>query len=217
MDEIKDKIQDLVSGRLSVSEEKEVRAVMEQNETLSNYYQLLLLSESAIEEDIASEHRTFLKSLSNNAEKTQPRNNNIIYWIGIAASILILVISIITANLSLTDGDLADQYTYNTISIRSADSEEDIIFNQAQKAYRDGEYELLWEKLNNIQAEGSLLEKDKEWLTAITYLKTEGSNSESFRKSISEITEDTQHPYHEDAVKLISELQSVWRVFVVKK
>ncbi len=217
MNDIKDKIQDLVSGKLSGSEEMEVQASINENVELQEYYQLLLLSEKAIEEEIASEHRSFLKSKSETTQKNQTKGNTIIYWIGIAASVIILVLSISTANLSFTDGDLADQYTYNTISIRSADSEEDIIFNQAQKAYRDGDYEKVWAKLNDIVLSGSLLEKDKEWLTAVTYLKTEGSESDSFKNSVSKITSDPQHPYHEDALKLMSELQSFWRLFVVKK
>lgn len=219
MEKASDLIERFLDGDLSAEEKDEFLARLEVEEDLRNELAAEKSARAAFEYQIAEDTRALArewvdKDIQKRAEK--PRTLPL-YITGIAASLLILVTCVWSINYSHGDFALADNYHINAFASRDGNEFSDPTFTEAVKAYYRNDFDQARSILSQHSTDLQIVEQNKDWLELLLSLKTEGSDSESFRKRLSEITDNENHEFYGPAHQLQDDLNLFWRRFVVKK
>lgn len=212
-------IDKLIAGELTESEANELMEKINADPSLKKFYLSEKASKEVFEYQIRNDTRALMAKLLEKEQKQSKESpkSTILYFTGIAASLLILIVSVVTINLSHSDTALADEFNINVISSRNGATFSDSNFTQALKAYFLNDFKTAKEKLALPAEEESLVVEYKDWLSLMILLKTEGSDSMEFQNQFQAILNDENHEFYIQAVKLNKELQLFWRNFVVRK
>ncbi|GLR17962.1 hypothetical protein [Portibacter lacus] len=171
------------------------------------------VSEAAFELEISNSTRAFLNGLD--AEQSEPKRKRIFYLAGIAASLLILIVSVVTINLSHNDGAIADEFGINKQIARNGNNISDDNFTSAVRAYYKGDYTEANSWLSKSDDSEGNISEYKDWLRLLIALKTMGSKSETFNNQLDSILENEQHEFYRQAVFMKKDLDLFWRKFLI--
>ena len=174
-----------------------------------------LASEAAFELAIANETRDYLRSLPQGERKKSSFRPT--YIASIAASLLVIIASVVTINFTHSDQSMAGKYGINALVARSGNNVDNSQFREAVQAYYAKDYEKSKSFLEQIGLEGGKISEYRDWLSLLIDLQTSGSNSETFNSQVDSIIANENHEFHLQAVRLKKDLDLFWRKFVVKK
>ncbi len=210
-----DQIEKLLKGELSATASEVLWDKIEKDAELRQTYDALVISIAASEMQIADDSRSFLADLveEEEAKLGEKPKLRFIYLTAIAASILILVLSVLTVNISHSDGAIASNYGIATPNFRSSDNEEMSNLEEAIKAFQLDDLETAQRLLSNISDDEEGRDH-RDWLQVLVYLNTVGSSDPDFKLKVGEILQDESHTFFGQAKKLEEELGLFWRKFV---
>jgi hypothetical protein len=172
-------------------------------------------SHAAFEYEISKETRDFLKGISESEIQKRPLRP--LYIAGIAASLIILVISIVTINLSHNNASIASEFGINAIVARTGANVSNDAFREAVQSYYSKDYDQAKALLSTLPNDDERLGDFADWLSLLIELQTEGSKSSAFENSLSAILSNPDHEFHGQALEMQREVNLFWRVFVIKK
>lgn len=219
MEESYNEIEALIRGELNEQEAKALMVKIDSDEDLKATYLAYKASHAAFEYQIAEDTRGFVKDLieKESLEKDNRPKLKVLYIAAIAATILVLICSVIAVNFSHNDNALADLYNINSMRIRDGKSLNNINLSDAIQAYYQNDFAQASAFLNEGNFETSLEQEYKSWLELMILFKTEGSESDSFQSLLQQILADENHEFNKQAQNLDKDLHFFWRKFVVKK
>lgn len=217
MEESLNDIEKLVAGELNEHERHDLLEKIKLDSDLKDTYLAEQATQAAIELIISEDTKSFLNDVADKAgEKTSP-HTRLLFITSIAASLLFIVASIVTINISHSDNSLAEAYNMQTIAVRSAQSQEDVDFNAALKAFHIKDYDDAKTKLAAFDGGETIMSDHIEWLYVLIALEEHGSRSPDFKTLLKVVVNDENHEFHWQAIKLEKELKMFWRRFVVEK
>ena len=218
MEDFDRKLELLFSGELDSTEASSFLEEIKGDEALHKGYLAYKASHAAFEYEIANDTRDFVGQLLEEDirnEKQKP-STKILYIAGIAASFLILVLSIFSVNLSHNDIAIADKYNINSIAARNSGGFQDTNFSEAVQAYFGNDFDKAREKLLQPSEEDAIVNDYKDWLSLMLDLKDKGSKSQEFHSKLDEILGNENHEFYFQALKLKNEFNRFWQKFVVR-
>lgn len=216
MNNIKEAFDDLLMGKLDSNEEAILLNKIAEDPELRKAYAAEKASRAAFEMQISEDTRDFLSSLSDKLEEDGFKGRRrLLFVYGIAASLFLLILSTITINISHNDQALAAAYKIQSVHVRSADSQEDILFNSALKSYYDKDFKTADSKLSETHSNETIISDNISWLQMLITLEMEGSKSDSFKEQLKSIKNNEKHEFHHKALALDKELNMFWMNFVV--
>jgi len=172
-------------------------------------------AEAAFENEIAKDTKLFLNSL----EKTKvekPRRRTL-YLVGLAASVLILMASLITINISHSDSAIAANYNINQMVSRTGENVNDSKFTDAVRSYYEKDYTRAQSLLEEAESSDERVNNYKEWLSLLIALRTSGSNSDTFTSQLEQILSNEDHVFYSQAENMNQDLKLFWRTMVIRK
>lgn len=172
-------------------------------------------SEAAFELEISRETRDFIKKLPNTSSIKNSKKP--LYFASIAASLLILIVSVITINVSHSNKQIAGKFGINALVARSGNNVDNDDFRKAVQAYYAKDYEESSDLLSGLGLDGGRIKEYKDWLLLLIELQTSGSTSETFSKQVDSIIANEDHEFHLQAIEIKKDLSLFWRNFVVRK
>ena len=217
MEESFSNIEKLVAGELNEEESFRLLEEIENNPDLMEFYLAEQATQAAIELKISEETKSFLKGVTDNGRTRNGRYRRLLFITGIAASLLFIIAALTTINISHSDNALAEAYNMQTIAVRSAQSQEDVDFNAALKAFHIKDYTDAKSKLAVLESSETIMSDHIEWLYVLIALEEQGSKSSEFNTLLKAIVNNENHEFHWQAIKLEKELNIFWRIFVVEK
>lgn len=220
MDELlMEKIDQLIMGKLDPDEEVQLLDLIDSDAALKEHYIAAKAVNAAMEMEIASDLRAYLAGTDVISQVTLKEKPRLIplFLIGTAATILILILATTTAYYSLSDASIANNYKIASVAVRGAVEQQDVYFNEAVSAFYKDDYENAISSLALIENEEGIINEEKEWLTALIYLKSTGSKSQEFKTSLDQILTNENHEYYKQAERLQGELSSFWKKLVFSK
>ena len=218
MEESYNEIEALVTGELSDQEAGALLERMDADEDLKATYLAYKASHAAFEYQIAEDTRDFVKGIIGKETSTSDNKPKlkVLYVAGIAATILVLIFSLVSVNISHNDFAIADNYGINAIAVRDGGRINSSTLSEAIQAYYQNDFSKSKELLKEPIVDNSLEQDYKSWLELMISLKTDGSNSESFRSGLEMILNNESHEFNNQAKKLNSDLNFFWRKLVVR-
>ena len=217
MEESLSSIEKLVAGELNEQERHDLLEKIKVNPDLEDLYLAEQAAQSAIELKISEDTMSFLEGIQDDSIAKKSRHTSLLFLSSIAASLLFIVASLVTINISHSDNALAEAYNLQTIAVRSAQSQEDIDFNAALKAFHIKDYADAKSKLAILDGGETILSDHIEWLYVLMAFEEHGSKSIDFNTLLKAVLNDENHEFHWQATKLEKELNIFWRRFVVEK
>ncbi len=169
---------------------------------------------AVFEKQISEDSRQFLNSLEYEKEKPSRR---ILYVTGLAASILVLVASLVTINISHSDSAIAEAFGINQINARSGEDIYNATFTDAVQAYYSKNYQESSKLLNGLDLDDKKVSDYKDWLSLLITLQTAGSDSESFYIQMDKIISDENHEFHLQAQKMTKKIKPFWHFLIFSK
>ena len=171
---------------------------------------------SALEYDVAQETREFLKSRKHSEIQKKSPKTLPFYLSGIAASIVILFLSILSIQYTYSNQALADQYQIKNFQERDASNEQLDVLRSAYVSYNQKSYKSALELINPLlDGEGDLKEH-AEWLQVLCSLKMDTPDEIGINSILENILGNSNHLYAEDAKKLSKALAFPLRTLIVK-
>ncbi|WP_235297737.1 hypothetical protein [Portibacter marinus] len=170
---------------------------------------------AAMEYQISEDTRAFLSQLSS-PDKVNP-SRRLLYLSSAAATVIVMIASLITINLSHSDAAIASEYGINKIVSRTGGNVNNSNFTAAVRAYYENDYDRAEKLLSEVQLTDNKVSDYKEWLSLLITLQTAGSKSETFNNQIELILADENHEFYFQAQKMKDDMDMFWRNFVFTK
>jgi hypothetical protein len=212
-------IEKLVLGELDLDQEQSLRKKIAVDPEIRKRYEAYLASQASFEYEIAAHTRElFREELSsiNLSGSTKPRLKNLFIY-GVAATVLILILSIISINLSHNDIAIADNYHINALTLRDDSELDNEVLSDALKAYYMNDFRQSKALMEGYVSEDILINEYLSWLKVLVALKMDGSKSSAFTRELELILKNENHEFHSEASKMKKQLENFWRQLVVKK
>ena len=219
MKTFEDYIDQFLEGNLSAEETLELEKMAKDDPELHKKFQSAKIAMLASEHDIQLGTRNFLERISTKKEKIQNERPSLrlFYLAGVAASIFVLIASVLTINISHSNDSIADRFNPNKLIYRDSESYSNIQYTEAMRAYFSGDYEEAMKLVGEMDRTQKVDNDYAEWLEVLIMLKTNRSKTEEFRILLNKISTTAEHQYHAHGQQMLKWINHPWRTFVVGK